>query len=182
MDEEQVKALIVQAMSDETAPGWQEVLLALLDWPFLLFVFLGVFVLLFRRKIVGILERGDIQIGWGKDRHIKLRELSDGIDGELDPIREDLAQLREELANANVLSQPAGTVQSQTATPDQTQDATDRMMEGLRSHKYRWRSVARLASMAGVSEAQALDILRNNTDVVLSVAKSGRPIARSEKR
>jgi len=153
----------------------------LLDWPFLLFVLLVVFVLVFRQKIVGILERGDIQIAWGKDRHIKLRELSDGIDGELDPIREELAQLKEELATAKVLPKTESS-QSQSITPEQIQNASNRMMEGLKSRKYRWRSVERLAAMAGVSEVQALDILRDNTEVVLSVGKSGRQIARPKER
>jgi hypothetical protein len=147
-----------------------------------LFLFLIVFVILFRKKIVGILERGDIQIGWGKDRHIKLRELSDGIDGELDPIREEIARLKEELAGANVLSPPDATARPETLTPDRIQGATDKMMEGLHSHEYRWRSVERLASLAGVSESQALDVLRNKAEVVLSVGKSGRQIARSNEQ
>ncbi len=182
MNEEQVKALIERAISDEATIGWQKVLLALLDWPFLLFAFLAVFVVLFRQKIVGILERGDIQIGWGKDRHIRLRELSDGIDGEIDPIREELAQLKDALAKANALPQTDSAAQSDTLTPDQIQAATKRMTEGLRSHEYRWRSVKRLASIAGLSNEVALGILRSNAEVVLSVGKSGRQIARLENR
>ncbi len=185
MNEDQIRTLMEQAVSNAEAVGWQRILLAVLDWPFLLFLFLILFVLVFRKKIVGILERGDIQIAWGRDRHIKLRELSDGIDAELDPIRDELAQLRDELAqlreepaSVGVLAPSEGKEGPETGSPDRIQDAMRRMTEGLRSTKYRWRSIGRLASIAGVPEDHALDILRSNPDVVLSVGKSGNQIAR----
>ena len=78
--------MLAQQTIDQ-AKGFIDVLLALLDWPFLLFVFLLLLVLIFKKKVMGLFERGDIQIGWGEGRHIKLKELSDGIDEEIDPIR-----------------------------------------------------------------------------------------------
>ena len=122
------------------------------------------------------------KLAGGEGRHIKLRELSDGIDKELDPIREEIAQLREELENAKVLAGPASEVAERALDTELVHNATDRMMEGLRSHKYRWRSVERLAYLAGTTEGQALEMLRNNPNVVLSVGKSGRQIARAKDR
>ena len=178
MSEETIKQMIEKAISAETVLGWQKIMLALLDWPFLSFFFLILFVLIFRKKVVGILERGDIQFVWG-DRHIKLRELSDGIDGELDPIREEIAQLKETLARLNVTSE---TEQATELADDQIQQAIDEMMRGLRSPRYRWRTVAQLASMAGVAEPQARQILKSRPDIVLGTGKSGRQIARLRDR
>ena len=61
--------MAAEQVVDQTSQ-WIDVLLALLDWPFLLFAFLTAFILVFRGKVIGLLERGDIQISWGENRHI----------------------------------------------------------------------------------------------------------------
>ena len=168
----------------DQAKGFVDVLLALLDWPFLLFVFLLLFVLIFKRKVMGLFERGDIQIGWGEGRHIKLKELSDGIDEEMDPIKDEIQELREQVEK--LASQSAGdsTIPSaQQQLDDKRRKAAEKkILEGLRNTTYRWRSVRRLAAISGVSESDALDILRENSEVVLSVGKSKRHIARLKNR
>ena len=78
--------------------GWIDVVLSLLDWPFLFFVGISVFVWVFRANIVSLLGRGDIQISWGENRHIKLTEISEGVDEELDPLKEELQVLKEKVA------------------------------------------------------------------------------------
>jgi len=164
---------------------WIEIIPALIDWPFLLFIFLIVIVLLYREKIVGLLERGDIQISWGKDRHIKLKELSDGIDEELDPIRDEISELRNRIQDLEKgLHGEKAEQKNEQLIDDEKRykDAEERIINGLKSHKYRWRSIERLANISGVSENETLDILRANSGVVLSRGKSGREIARMEDR
>ena len=41
MDEKHITALVEQAIAYEAALGWQKIILAILDWPFLLFVLLA---------------------------------------------------------------------------------------------------------------------------------------------
>ncbi|MCW8932294.1 MAG: hypothetical protein OQL19_18930, partial [Gammaproteobacteria bacterium] len=46
--------------------GGIDLALALLDWPFLLFVGIGIFIWFFRDNVSALLGRGDIQISWGE--------------------------------------------------------------------------------------------------------------------
>jgi len=163
---------------------WIDVLLAFLDWPFLLFIFLTVFILVFKAKVMGLLERGDIQISWGENRHIKLKELSDGFDQEIDPIKEEIQDLREQIGKLSSVS-PQGTKTPFTQhglNKNQRKDAEEKILNALRDHKYRWRSVERLAILSGLSESDALDILRADQDIVLSIGKSKQQIARLKGR
>ena len=164
----------------DQAKGIIDVLLALLDWPFLLFVFLLLFVLIFKKKVMGLFERGDIQIGWGEGRHIKLKELSDGIDEEIDPIKDEIQELREQVEKLASESPRSSTIPSAQQQLDEKRRkaAENKILEGLQNTKYRWRSVRRLAAISGVSESDALDILRDNSQFVLGVDKSKRQIAR----
>ena len=175
--------MLAQQTIDQ-AKGFVDVLLALLDWPFLLFVFLLVFVLVFKKKVMGLFERGDIQIGWGEGRHIKLKELSDGLDEEIDPIKDEIQELREQVEKLTPKSAGDSKIAStqQELNDKRRKAAEKKILEGLQNTKYRWRSVRRLAAISGVSESDALDILRENSEVVLSVGKSKRNIARRKNR
>jgi hypothetical protein len=58
--------------------------------------------------------------------------------------------------------------------PEQSEYALRRMREELQSPNYIWRSITRLAIVGGVSEEQALDLLRTTDDVVLGEGPKGR--------
>ncbi len=64
--------------STPTADIGAQIVLALLDWPVLAFILILCFLLLFRAKIFGLLDRGDISVSWGNgsiqfvNRHAKL--------------------------------------------------------------------------------------------------------------
>ena len=73
--------------SPQTGEIGAQIVLALLDWPVLAFVLILCFLLLFRAKIFGLLDRGDISFSWG-NCSIQLKELSNGIDQELAPVKE----------------------------------------------------------------------------------------------
>lgn len=185
MTEEQVVSLVKKTIQLTENRELVDVFIALINWPFLLFVFLILFVLIYRKKIVGLLERGDIQISWGENRHIKLKELSDGIDEELDPILDEISEIQERIKKLEADANRGGAVQEDqeaTIDDDRYSDAEQRMIEGLESHKYRWRSIERLAKISAITEHEALDILRANQDIVLSVGKSGRQIVRLKDR
>jgi hypothetical protein len=55
-------------------------------------------------------------------------------------------------------------------------DARDRLAEALRSPKYKWRSLQRVAAEAAISEESAADLLRSDPTVRFSKSKSKRMI------
>ena len=93
---------MAQTQVIKQAKNGVDVLLSVLDWPFLLFDFLTVSIFLFKDKVIGLLERGDIQISLGENHHIKLKELSDSIDQEIDPIKEEIQELQEKIEKLSV--------------------------------------------------------------------------------
>ena len=162
----------------------KEFLLKFLEWPFLLFVFLIVLIIIYRHQIRTILGRGDITISWGEGRSIKLHDISDHLDQELDQIREDIQMLKEAL---NTLQK--GTpgydekrVVAKVLSEQERHEAAKRMIEALEDGKWRWRTIERLSIIAGITESEAIKILRGNHEVVLGQDKSGNQIARLQAR
>lgn len=169
----------------EQGISWLEIVLALLDWPFLVFIGISLFVASFRTQISSLLGRGDIQISWGENRHIKLAELSEGVDEELDPLKEEIQALKYQVADMEAkLALAAGQDQPDNHSPqelssDDKAAAKERIIKELVNGKYRWRAIETLAGRAAISEEETLDILRAAvTEVVLSKNKSGHLIAR----
>ena len=194
-------------MADDSAAATNEldIWLALLNWPFLMFVFLIVFIFLFRGRMGQLFARGDIQIGWGENKFIKLKDLSDEIDQDQDLLREELQQLRAivnelqercssedngEGADADAADEIDQEAQDEVGAQqperdlvaDRQQLVEERLQKALRNPKFRWRSIDRIAAEAGVDENEALDYLRADDDVVLSVSKNQRQIARLKSR
>src|SRR6266404_3330161 len=90
------------SMSAPQNGAWLDITLKLLDWPFLLLVVVLVIVFLFRRQLTALFNRGDILISWGEGRSIRLRELADKIDQEIDPLRDDVEALKETAPKAHL--------------------------------------------------------------------------------
>lgn len=159
------------------------VLLKMLDWPFLAFVILLLAIFLFRLQMAGLFSRGDISFSWGENRNIRLRELSASLDEELDPIRDEISVIKQAVAVIEATFKVPNAprmepVMKDELSPEQRDMAKKRMKEALTTGEYLWRSLERLAIIGGISESQALELLRTDPEVVLSRAKSGRPIAR----
>ena len=163
-------------MMEETL---REIVLKLLDWPFLLTVLLLGFAWKFRGEVGALLSRGDIRIAWGEGRSIELRELSESLDKDLQPIQDDIDGLRQDVDSLRsaLTARPAGDVSYSLAVQDGS-DLNDRMLTALADGRYRWRSLSRLAEIAGLTEDEALIALRKNPGVVLGADKQGRRIAR----
>jgi hypothetical protein len=58
--------------------------------------------------------------------------------------------------------------------------AYERMVKALRDENWIWRSIDKLAAIGGVSEKEASDILRQDTNVVFDRGKGGKRIAKLE--
>ena len=70
-----------------------------------------------------------------------------------------------------------------TAVAGKSKEMTlERMKEALRSEKFTWRSIKTLAIVGGLTESEALSILRNDPDVVLGSGKSGNRLAKLKTR
>jgi hypothetical protein len=173
-----------------------------LDWPFLLLVCTVFIVFVFQEELAGVLGRGDITLSWG-ERSIRLRDLSTNLDEELDPIRDDIEEIKKALPafwshatnresklrfqgfdqilvedKTQNVPRSEATFVRQSLSEDQRQAALQKMKRALAETDFRWRSIERLAIAAGLPEDDALGILRSDPEVVLGKGKSGRRIAR----
>jgi hypothetical protein len=162
--------------------AWLEILLKLLDGPFLLAVVVIVFLCLFRKQLMGLLGRGDIQVSWGDGRSIRLRDLAEKLDEELDPLRDDVEALKQATPAATPSAQPIHEPEIAEPTSNPREHALRVMKEALANPKYRWRAVERLATLAYLPEPEAAELLRSDPDVVFGIGKSRRPIARLKHR
>jgi hypothetical protein len=152
----------------------------LLDWPFLIFVLLVCLVGLFFDSLMAAISRGELTIGWGKDQSISIRNLSNAVSGELDPIKEDVENLKEAIGRlqtgASSLVNPSPPVQAADDSAG-LKAKTIRLREALTNPKYKWRTIERLASIIASSEDDALRLLLNMDDVRLSRSMTGAQIA-----
>jgi hypothetical protein len=166
----------------------RDVILKLLDWPFLLFLVAIIMFVLFRTQLGRLFSAGDIQITWGNTT-IKLNQLSDRISREIDPAEDEIEAIKVKIERLEArLSSPGvpehASVEELKPSEVVSNDTnpTRRIHEALSSGKYLWRSVERLAVIGGVSEIDTIAILRADPDVVLSKGKSGKSIARLKVR
>jgi hypothetical protein len=168
----------------------------LLDWPFLLFVILAAAIIVFRDPLKQALRSGGVTVEWG-DRKLTVGEAVQVIDDDLketlDDFRTSMERIREAEGKIETLNAAVAELQSKAegapsvgiesprtepAAP-QGRERLWRTLEGsLSDARYRWRSTERLAIIAGVSQDEVREILREHPDeVVISRGKSGREIA-----
>lgn len=157
--------------------AWLLVLEGVLDWPFLLFVIIIFSSLFFRQQLGGLLSRGDIAIDWGTG-NIRLRDLSEKFDQEVDPVREDLDALKQAVRALELQMGSRSLDEEPSAADPSSADETERRLaEALASPKFKWRSIPRLAQIAALSESGVRDVLSTNPQVVFSADKSGNQLA-----
>jgi len=167
-------------MTEETL---RKILLKLLDWPFLFTILLVGFAWRFRAEVRALLSRGDIRIAWGEGRSIELRELSESLDKDLQPIQDELDGLRQEVESLRAaLGARQTDLMSFSVPAEEGLDAAERMRNALADESYRWRSLSRLAQIVGLTEEETLIELRKDPQVVLGADKQGRRIARLANR
>jgi hypothetical protein len=159
----------------------------LLDWPALAFLLVLLFSIAFYKPISRALSRGDLVLSWGENRQITVTQLPKKLTEELDPLRDEIEALK---AAVDALKKGAapGSVPPveppgpQPLTAEEEEVAREKMLEALSSDDYLWRSVERLAVIAGISQEQAQRLLRADRRVVLGTGKSQRQIARLKSR
>ena len=162
----------------------KELLGKLLDWPFLLFILILISAVLFRKEIKSLLGRGDITISWGEGRSIRLHDISEHLDREMDQVWDELEVVKGEIRKFHADS--PGYVKEQHPVenlPSEDRDnALKKIKESLRHSKWRWRTLERLAIIAGVTDKEALTILRGDPDVTLGRDKKNNVIAKLKHR
>jgi hypothetical protein len=152
-----------------------DVVLKLLEAPFLVFLTITVRLIVLRKELKALFARSEISIKWG-DHSIELKDLSSNFDKELEPLRDDIEVLRQALSQNSSSARVLGVAQA----PDEAGELAPiraHLEQALRHSQFKWRSIERLSAIAGASEEQVLSLLRSDPDVRLSVGKSGRQIA-----
>jgi hypothetical protein len=103
----------------------------------------------------------------------------------LDPARDDIESMKKAIAEIEKkLALPASFSPSVSRldSPERRQEAARRMREALASPEYTYRSVERLAAIAGIPPSDATELLKADKEVVLTTDKAGRQIARLASR
>lgn len=159
-----------------------EFFLKLLDWPFLLFLGIGLIARNYKAELGALISRGGISLTWG-DKSFEIAELPEQLNESFAPMSDDIDDLK---ARINVLekalNQDDGGAKKGDSnaelTPQQTESAREQMLEALESGKYTWRSIERLSTIGAVTISQASDILRPMQEVKFGRGKSGRTIVK----
>ncbi|MBV8227936.1 MAG: hypothetical protein JO232_22405 [Verrucomicrobia bacterium] len=167
-------------------------MLKLLDWPFLLCLFLLAFILYFRKQFGILLDRG-VTLEWEKFK-LKLgkriaeakKEIKEEVEQETDPLRDELDAIKGRSSTPPVEAPKAKPMMtnggSGQGAPTGTTTVTERLKEALADPRYRWRSIERLSHIAGISADEALALFQTDSEVVLGMGKSGNRIARLKLR
>lgn len=151
---------------------WDQILLKMLDWPFLFFVVVVVLIFMTKEQLKGLFNRSNLKISWG-DRAIELSELADSVDQDLDPIKERLDLLEEKLKSmgGNETTEPT----QETAEPTEA-EVKQVVNIALRNPKYKYRTVNGIAKEAKVSKVTAQRILGTSPNVRVVKARDGREL------
>jgi len=158
-----------------------ELILKLLDWPFLLFVGLGIILVKFKPEVQKLLARGGITLTWG-DKSFAISDLPEQLNETFATVTDDIQDLK---ARVEQLEKQLFTAQGHTSreeqnelTAKQIETARERMLKGLEEGKFTWRSIERLATIGNITEMQASNILRSMSEVTFGRGKSGRTIVK----
>lgn len=160
----------------------EKLVLAMLDWPFLLFVGIGILTYTFKAELKKAISRGRIILVWG-DKKFEISELPDQLDESFAPVSDDIDDLKQRIIALEETTRTAKSTDDETPLDEKSvESARQRMLAALEESGYRWRSIERLSSIAGISVAQSSEILRPMQEVVFSRGKSGRTIVRLSSR
>ena len=171
-------------MIEEFFVTHKELLGRLLDWPFLLFILLILGAVIFRKEFRALLGRGDITISWGEGRSIRLHDISEHLDKEMDQIRDELDIVKEAVHKFHSTSKDYVAEQHRSEDLSHTErgEALSRMKDSLKHGRWRWRTLERLAIISGITEKEALTILRGDPEVNLGQDKKSNYIAKIKHR
>ena len=162
----------------------KELLGQLLDWPFLMFMLIIFTAFTFRKELRALLGRGDITLSWGEGRSIRLHDISEHLDQEMDQIRDELDILKQTVhrLHANAPDFIAEQHPAKDLSVEERAQALVTMKDALRHGNWRWRTVERLAIISGVTDKEALTVLRGDAEIDLGLDKKSNDIAKLKHR
>lgn len=151
-------------------------LISHLIWP----VFILVVIIVFKGKITSLFDSiSKIRIA-DVEAEFEKREQS-FAEKEVSPINDEMDGLFEKV---NALEKELATLKNEPV-PDASTDTVaikNRIMDALEHGAFRWRSIHKLATLSGAPMDVVLSLLRNDSNVMLGVGKSGRQIAKLKSR
>ena len=180
MDENQVRALIQELLGEHSTILWKELLIAALNSPVILLLVTAFIIWLLRKHLLKFLSSRDIEIGWG-DKQIKLSELSNNIDQELDPVKEQIDMLKQELKVLRGRGKPVQ-LEKETKSKESEEEIKKRINKALSTSKYRWRSIDSLAKLSLARKEEVLEIIGADGSIVLGRGKNGEELAKFKHR
>lgn len=182
MTEDQVKQLIEESISEHSASTWKEIVVAGLDSPVVLFLVFLIILYVFRSQIAALLKSRNIEFRWG-DKHIKLNELSNNIDQEIDPLKDDIETLKNIVSK---LQDEKGIIPekmvSEAEQEEEVEHVKKRMYKALGSQKFRWRTIEKLAQFSRTTEEQILELISADETIEVGYDKHGNKLAKFKHR
>ncbi len=179
--------------SSEVSQGilWEQVVLKLLDWPFLLFILIVVLLYFTRHELKGLVSRSNVKITWG-DRAIELSELADNVDQDLDPLKERVEQLEQKLQQLTQSSSSSAAVDSEQesvnirseppapASPNPS-DIENVLNIALSNPHYKYRTAEGVARELELPVQYAQQILAEAPNVRVTKSRDGRELYTKQK-
>ncbi|WP_147820489.1 hypothetical protein [Salidesulfovibrio onnuriiensis] len=163
-------------------PFVHQLMLKILEGPFLYTAIVIIGVGYFRNELKNIIKHRGITLTWGnKQFHIaelpeRLNENFATVTDDIEELKTKVEQLEKQLAESNI---PHQQPEEKLGIPEEDDAVRQRMLSALQDGQYTWRSIDRLASIGGVAPDKAQDLLLPMKNIVFGTAgKSGRMIAR----
>lgn len=182
MTEDQTKQLVETYINEHSATAWKDVIVAGFDSTVLIFLIFIIVLYIFRNQVSALLRSRNIEINWG-DKNIKLNELSNNFDQEIDPLRDEIETLKNEISE---LQSKAGIAATTPATEvdreAEIQLIKKRMYKALGSPKFRWRSTSKLALFSRTTEEQIMELISADDSIQIGYDKHGNRLAKFKHR
>lgn len=167
-------------MNEHSLILWKELTIAGLNSPVVILILTIVIILMFREKLIKTLSNRNIEIGWG-DKSIKLSELSNNLDQEIDPIKEQIEELKQELQFVKA-QKHIEFEDKEIKSSASNEEVKTKIYKALASPKFRWRSLESIAKFVRASCDDVLEILESDEKVIVEKAKNGKTLAKFKHR
>ncbi|UAA38937.1 hypothetical protein KIH87_00755 [Paraneptunicella aestuarii] len=149
-----------------------QIVLKLLDWPFLLFILVSTLIYVTRRQIRNLVDRSNLKITWG-DRSIELSDLADNLDQDLDPIKERLDALEEQMKTMGKTTPD----KEKFTQKEPTELEIDKVLNvALKNPRFKYRTLDGIAKDVKIPKDKVQQILGSNPQVQVLKARDGRQL------
>jgi hypothetical protein len=160
---------------------WNTLVPAMLDSPVLIAILIVVLLIVFRKSFQELLASRNVELKWGEN-HIKLNELSNSLDQELDPLKDQVDILQQRLAALEEKNEIEN--HPFLSDPDDIKDDKVRqaILAALASPKFRWRSISGLSQAAKVTEEKVRSVIANDDSITIGYDRSGDTLVKLKNR